>query len=50
MKYLEQIIIRSEKLEDYFEIAEIHALAFSYSYGMGEVLLMLRLKEGKWSQ
>lgn len=41
------IIIRSEQEKDYSQIAEIHAMAFDYSYGMGEVLLVdaLRHKE-----
>jgi putative acetyltransferase len=35
-----KILIRSETLKDYFKIAEIHALAFTHDYGMGEVLLV----------
>ncbi|MDP4162366.1 MAG: N-acetyltransferase [Bacillota bacterium] len=34
------MIIRSEKQKDYFDIAEIHALSFTYSHGMGEVPLV----------
>lgn len=37
---MNNIIIRSEKVRDYFEIAEVHALAFTYSHGMGEVPLV----------
>ncbi|MFT4413827.1 GNAT family N-acetyltransferase [Fredinandcohnia humi] len=41
------IKIRTEMEKDYFEIAEIQALAFTYSFGMGEVLLVDALRHRK---
>ncbi|MHC0038269.1 GNAT family N-acetyltransferase [Pseudoneobacillus sp. C159] len=38
------ISIRSETVQDYFKIAEVHALAFTHDYGMGEVMLVDALR------